>query len=156
MPNGPWTTVGFFSLGTEVMEFMNNYAIQFICKVLSENLKIGVPKLRLKFFYLAELPVATTEEGHVMSRIGGFTSIENRRIEINIHPPFDYEQIFNSMVHEILHVCVLEDSNINDPEAAESRIKSLQQKFSKESEAEYRSNKDRILESVQGLKAFKG
>jgi hypothetical protein len=89
-----------------------------------EKLKVGGVKPRFKLFYLPPLPMATIEgEGHLMETVGGFTNIGKKRIEVNIHPPLDCNSLFRIFVHEMLHMCLLEKSSIEQAESVEDEVR---------------------------------
>lgn len=148
-PSGPWANVHYLSFGVEAKELEKIHAIQFIVKMLDQKFDIGVPPLLFKLFFLPPVPVATTDEGHVMHTFTGFANIRKRRVEINIYPIRDYESIFQTMVHEILHICFLEESSVEEAAKIETKIDEYVKSFFTQVEEEYQRNISRIHKSIQ-------
>lgn len=150
-PDGPWVNVHYFSFGMEVEELANTYATRFIIEFLTQKMELKVPSLKFKLFFLPSLPVAITERGHEMSSFTGFANIRKGRVEINIYPPQDYKRIFKTMVHEILHICFLEESSVEQAALVESKTERYVTLFFTEAKEEYRSQGNRIHGSIQAV-----
>jgi len=148
-PKGPWHNVAFLSFGTEAQELGHTYATKFILDVLSKEMAIeSPPPLKFKLFYLPRLPTATTDEGHFMETVRGYTNEEKKLVGINVYPPRNYESIFEIMVHEILHVCFLGESSLDNIEAVENKVNDGERTFFTKCQGEYQSRKSKITQSI--------
>jgi len=150
-PTGPWHNVYFLSFGKEVDGLKDTYATQFIVESLDQKMKIKSPPLRFKLFYLPPLPTATSDEGHFMETFKGFTNAERKLIEINMYPPLNYDGIFRTMVHEILHVCFLNESSLDDVQEVEAKVDENERIFISKCQEEYLSQKNRITQSMKSV-----
>lgn len=150
-PNGPWCSIRYLSFGKEAEEFAETYATKFIIQLLNQKMAIAVPSLKFKVFWLPPLPVATTDEGHLMHTVRGIANIRKGRVEINLHTPRDYDNIFNTLVHEIIHICFLAKDTKETAGTVESRIDTYEKNFFRESQKEYQSQKNQVLESLQAI-----
>ena len=155
MPDGPWVNINYLSLGIEVEEFHDAYATQFAFEVLSKKMAIVIPSLKFKLFYLPSLPIATIQDDlksyYVMSTINGSARIRNQRVEVNICQSLDYERIFHTMVHEILHICFFATSDINLPETVESKIEQKSEEFFNKCKDDYQSQRNKIHKSIESM-----
>lgn len=149
--NGNRASITWLSFGVEAQELGKTHAVRFIRKILESKMTLRVPLLRFKLFYLPRLPIATKEEGHVMDTINGFTSIRRKRIEINIYPPRNYERIFRNIVHEIFHVCFLEESSLDETKNIEQKVKAHVTTFFDICKDEWRSKRTRIIEDLKNI-----
>ena len=147
--NGVWSNITFLSFGVEAKEIGETYAIHFIDKILENKMAMKTPRLLFKLFYLPPLPIATTDEGHIMHTQKGFTSIRKKRIEINIYPPRDYKSIFKNIVHEIFHVCFLQESKVGDTNKVESKVNTQAKIFFESCRDEWSSER---IEMIKDLK----
>ena len=147
--NGNWVSITYLSFGIKAKELAETYAIRFVNKILKSKMSIETPPLRFKIFYLPSLPVATTDEGHIMHTPVGFTSVRRKRIEINVYPPRDYESIFKNIVHEIFHVCFLEESSMENVKDIESRVEAHAKSFFDECKNEWKSERIGIIEDLR-------
>ena len=156
LPDGPWVNINFLSLGIEVEEFHDAYAAQFAFEVLSKKMAIVISPLKFKLFYLPSLPIAAIQDDDFISHyemaiINGFASIRNQRVEVNICQSLDYERIFHTMVHEILHICFLATSDINLPEAVESKIEQKSEEFFNKCKDDYQSQRNKVHKSIESM-----
>ena len=156
MPDGPWANINYLSLGIEVEEFHDAYAAQFAFEVLSEKMAIVIPPPKFKLFYLPSLPIAAIQDDdltshYVMTALMGFASIRNQRVEVNICQFLDYESIFHTMVHEILHICFLATSDINLPGVVESKIEQKSKEFFNKCKDDYQSQRNKIHKSLESM-----
>jgi len=150
-PTGPWHNVYFLSFGKEVDGLKDTYATQFVIESLDQKMGIKSPPLRFKLFYLPPLPTATSDEGHFMQTVKGFTNAERKLIAINLYPPLDYDGIFRTMVHEILHVCSLNESSLDDTQEVEAKVDENERIFISKCQEEYLSQKNRITQSMKSV-----
>ena len=149
--NGNWVNISFLSFGTEMNELTKTYAVHFIEKNMKLKMNIEIPPLKFKIFYLPQLPIATTSEGHIMHTQKGFTSIRRKRIEINVHPPRDWKSIFDNMVHEIFHVYLLKESSIDDTESVESKVEAHVKTFFEKCQNEWKSERSKIIDDLKNI-----
>ena len=147
--NGNQVSITWLSFGVEAQELVETYSVAFIKRIVESEMSLQFPLLRFKLFYLPALPIATTEQGHIMDTIKGFTSIRRKRIEINVYPPRNYETIFSNIVHEILHVCFLEESTVKESESVEGKIKAHVKTFFDTCKDEWCSERTRIVEDLK-------
>jgi len=113
-------------------------------------MKIIVPHaLKTKLFYLPPLPIATTDRGHMMDTVHGFTSIRNKRIEINVYPPRNWDNIFKSLVHEVIHICFLRDSSTRDTAGIEFEADQKCTEFFDICQVDYRRERNMIHKSIE-------
>lgn len=85
--NGNRVRSNYLSFGVDAEELRETYALQFIGEILKTKMDMEIPPLRFKLFHLPPLPIATTDEGHIMHTQVGFTNIRKKRIEVNVYPP---------------------------------------------------------------------
>lgn len=147
--DGNSVNIPFLSFGFETNDLKDSKAINFIVKNIEEKLGIKVPPLRFKIFYLPPLPIATSDEGHIMHTQKGFTSIRKKRIEINAYPPRDYDSIFRNLVHEIFHVCLLEESSIEKVAEVESKVQKYVKIFFEKCEEDWKTNRNELLNDLE-------
>jgi hypothetical protein len=150
-PSGPWHDVYFLSFGKKVDQLKDTYATQFVIKSLNQEMGIKSPALRFKLFYLPPLPTATSDEGHFMETVEGFTSVKRKLIEINLYPPLNYDKIFKTMAHEILHVCFLNESSLDHVQEVEAKVDENERVFVAKCQEEYLSQKNRINQSIKSV-----
>jgi hypothetical protein len=145
-----WFNLYFLSLGAESRSIVKTRAVYFILTKLKE-MGLSPPELTLKLFYLPPVPAATTTDGHHMITVGGFTNISKKRVEINIFQPKDYSVVFNYLVHEIVHMCLLEKSNIEEAAKVESEVDSYVSIFFDKFGKEWASVKMHILKELKAV-----
>lgn len=150
-PSGPWHNVHFLSFGFEDRRFTDAYVTQFIINSLEQKMHIESPELRFKLFYLPQLPTATSDEGHFMENIRGFTNVERRMIEINLHPPLDFDEIFGAIVHEIVHICLLKESDLDHAPEVEAKVSNSERTFLTNCHEECESHKSEINQSIKSV-----
>jgi hypothetical protein len=148
-PSEPRYNVYFLSFGKEVNELKDTYATQFVIKLLDQEMQIKTPALKFKLFYLPPLPAATSDEGHIMTTLRGFTNAKNGLIGINLYPPWDYAEIFQTIVHEILHAYFLDESNLKRAKEAEAKVEEHERAFVLKCQGEYSSQKNKIDQSIK-------
>lgn len=64
-----------------------------------------------------------------MITVEGFTNIEKERIELNVSQPRNYSNIFRYLVHETIHMCILDESKNKEPALVESIVEENTKKF---------------------------
>ena len=146
---GAWFNMPFLSLGIESKGLQKTKAVAFILPRL-KKMGLESPELSFKLFYLPAFPAATTTEGHHMIAPGGFTNIEKRRIEINLFPPRDFSTIFKNLIHEIVHMCILEKSKHEEPAAVEAEVETYTNSFLSNFSEDWASVEKSVLEDLRG------
>ena len=76
---------------------------------MKNRLKLQVPQLTFYVFCLPDIPVAISSEGFLYTNYGGFYSIRNKRIELNIHTNCKPMQIYENLIHEMFHAVLIND-----------------------------------------------
>lgn len=117
----------YLSIGTPANDANDRVFVQFICKILDEYMGLNVRLPNFFVFYLPPQLYAITEEGFHIDSVGGFTNIKKEnRVEFNIYPNRDLENILSNITHEIIHCAVLEDPSLKH---SETLVESLTQDF---------------------------
>lgn len=125
---GTWFNMPFLSFGAESETLEKTQAVDFVLE-RTRQMDLPSPELSFKLFYLPSLPGATTTEGHHMFTVGGFTNIDKERIELNLFPPRTYATIFKNLVHEIVHMCILQESKKEEAATVEAKVEAYTVKF---------------------------
>jgi len=143
-----WFNMRFLSFGLESKVFVNTLATNFVTDKLKQ-MELVPPELNFKLFYLAPMPAATTTEGHHVISLKGFTNIDKQRIELNIFPPRDYPEIFRHLVHETVHMCLLEKTKQEKAATVEPKVEAYTKCFFDRFSKEYALAEKPMLEDLR-------
>lgn len=146
---GTWFNLPFLSFGTHSENLEKTQAVGFILGKIKQ-MELPSPKLSFKLFYLPSLPSAISTEGVHMSTLGGFTNINKERIELNVFPPRKYDTIFKNLVHEIIHMCFLQESKKEEAAEVEAKVEAYTTQFFNDFSNDLKSVEKPMLEELCG------
>lgn len=135
-------------VGTPANELSNSYGIQFISDIFRRKLGLVASNMFFFVYCLPPLPAIVTDEGVKETFSGGFYSIRNKRIEINVVPCQSLPKIYESIVHEMIHHAILIDPTINHNEII---VGSFVDEYFEASKSEFTGKRTKILQSMEEI-----
>lgn len=137
----------YLSIGFSSNEMNSEFFINFITKYF-KDMGLYAPEYNFFLFFLPGMPAIATDEGIVEVPIGGFYSIRNKRIELNIHPMFTPIQFYKFTIHEMLHFIFQNDKQLIQ---SESLMDVFLEHFLEISEEEYKLYEEKIINNIYGF-----